>query len=372
VYRAAFWLLRLMPAELAHEVSFAALRAAAATPLGWLLRAATQVRSTRLPIRRMGIDFPNPIGLAAGFDKNATGPDALGCLGFGFIEIGTVTAAPQRGNPRPRVFRLMGDRALLNRMGFNNEGAHRVRDRLSRRKPLKPTIVGVNVGKTRACPPADAAHDYATTAGLLAPFAAYCAVNVSSPNTPGLRSLQAVEPLREILVSTRAALDRTTAGRRVPLLVKIAPDLADADIDGVADLALELGLDGIIAVNTTLSRARLKTDASAVAAFGAGGISGAPLRARAVEVLARLYARVGERLTLISVGGVESADDAWERIAAGASLVQLYTGLIYGGPFAIRAMLRGLDQRLLASGFARLEDAVGSGAPSHWSAATAK
>jgi dihydroorotate dehydrogenase len=361
VYRAVFFFLRRLPAEAAHHLTFGLLRAFAfVPPFAWMLEQMTTFRSPRLETRAFGVDFPNPVGLAAGFDKDAKGPDALACLGFGFIEIGTVTAEAQPGNPKPRLFRLTDDRALLNRMGFNNDGARAAKERLERRSPRAKAIVGVNIGKTKVCPPEKAPDDYATSASLLAERAAYCVVNVSSPNTPGLRDLQAIEPLRAILVAARAALDAGSPNRRVPLLVKIAPDLADEDIDKVADLALELGLEGIVAVNTTLSRGGLRTDKSKVEALGAGGVSGAPLKKRALAVLERVRDRVGDRVAIIAVGGIENADDAWERITAGASLVQIYTGFIYGGPFAVRAIAKGIDARLKEGGFATIADAVGS------------
>src|SRR6266704_6093572 len=239
--------LRRVPAETAHRLAFALIRGVAWVPgAAWLLR------------RALGLEFPGPLGLAAGFDKDARGTRGLAALGFGFVEVGTVTARAQPGNPRPRMFRLTADRALVNRMGFNNEGAAAAAAALrrSRARPGGP-VVGVNIGKSRAVPDAEAAADYAASARAVAAVAGYVVVNVSSPNTPGLRDLQAAERLRPVLAEVRSALDASSGGRRVPLLVKIAPDLADADVDAVADLALEIGLDGIIATNTTTSRAGL-------------------------------------------------------------------------------------------------------------------
>ena len=297
-------------------------------------------------MRALGLEFRGPLGLAAGFDKDARATRGLGALGFGFLEVGTVTAQAQPGNPRPRMFRLNADRALVNRMGFNNAGASAAAARLrgqtratgARRGP----VVGVNIGKTRVVPDEEAAADYAASARAVAGVADYVVVNVSSPNTPGLRDLQAADRLRPVLVAVREALDASAGDRRVPLLVKIAPDLADADVDAVADLALELGLDGIIATNTTVSRDGLASPPSQVAAAGAGGLSGPPLRARALAVLVRLRARAGDRLVLIAAGGIETPDDAWERLRAGATLVQAYTGFIYGGPLWPRRMHAGL------------------------------
>jgi dihydroorotate dehydrogenase len=340
--------LRRVPAEAAHRAGFGLIRATARAPgAAWLLRRWLGPRDPVLRVRALGLDFPGPLGLAAGFDKDARGTAGLGALGFGFVEVGTVTARAQPGNDRPRMFRLTADRALVNRMGFNNEGASAAAARL-RRRPRSP-VVGVNIGKTKAVPDDEAAADYAASARAIASVADYVVVNVSSPNTPGLRDLQATERLRPVLVAVREALD-AAAGRRVPLLVKIAPDLADADVDAVADLAVELGLDGIIATNTTISRDGLASPAAEVAAAGAGGLSGPPLRARALAVLRRLRARAGDRLVLIAAGGIETPDDAWARLQAGATLVQAYTGFIYGGPLWPRRMHAGLARRARAAG----------------------
>ena len=277
MYRLLFTVVfRRVPAEAAHRAGFALIRAAAAVPgLYWLLRAFLGARDPVLRVRTLGLDLPGPLGLAAGFDKDALGPEALGALGFAFIEVGTVTALPQPGHPRPRLFRLPYDRALINRMGFNNHGAAAVASRLN--SQTRRQVVGVNIGKTKAVPEQEAAADYAASASLLAGVADYLVVNVSSPNTPGLRNLQATAHLRSILAAVREALDAATARRvpsllkRVPLLVKIAPDLADEDIDVLADLAVELGVDGIIATNTTISRDHLATDPAQVAADGRRG-----------------------------------------------------------------------------------------------------
>jgi dihydroorotate dehydrogenase len=348
--------LRRVPAEAAHLAAFGLIRGVARVPgAAWLLGRWLGPRDPVLRVRALGLSFPGPVGLAAGFDKDARGTRGLAALGFGFVEVGTVTARAQPGNPRPRMFRLTADRALVNRMGFNNAGAAAAAAALGRsggRSPGRPggPVVGVNIGKTRAVPDADAAADYAASARAVAAVADYVVVNVSSPNTPGLRDLQAEDRLRPVLVAVRAALDAASPGRRVPLLVKIAPDLADADVDAVADLALELGLDGIIATNTTVSRDGLASPAAEVAAAGAGGLSGPPLRARSLEVLRRLHARAGDRLVLIAAGGIETPDDAWERLRAGATLVQAYTAFVYGGPLWPRQMHAGLAARLRAAG----------------------
>jgi dihydroorotate dehydrogenase len=276
------------------------------------------------------------------------------------VEVGTVTARAQPGNPRPRMFRLTADRALVNRMGFNNDGAAAAAASLRRSRRGRSRggpVVGVNIGKTRAVPDTETAADYAASARAVAAVADYVVVNVSSPNTPGLRDLQAADRLRPVLTAVRSALDATAGsvagsvaggagGGRVPLLVKIAPDLADADVDAVADLALELGLDGIIATNTTISRDGLASPAAEVAAAGAGGLSGAPLRDRSLAVLRLLRARAGDRLVLIAAGGIETPEDAWERLQAGATLVQAYTGFIYGGPLWPRRVHAGLAERM--------------------------
>lgn len=330
-YRFLFNLLfKPLDAEFAHHIGMTAIRFAGAIGLTRLARGRS---GARLAVQAMGLHFDGPFGLAAGFDKNAVAIKPLGDLGFSHVEIGTVTAMPQPGNPKPRLFRLIEDSALINRMGFNNEGAEAVAGRLAKLRAKygnQLPIIGVNIGKSRAVEVDAAVADYQTSARLLAQYADYLAVNVSSPNTPGLRSLQSVEALRPILL----AVQSEAAGK--PILVKIAPDLADDDVLAVADLTIELGLAGVIATNTTISRAGLATDAARVAAIGAGGLSGAPLKARSSEVLALLKGRVGERAIIISVGGVETAQDVADRLAAGASLVQGYTGFIFLGPLWAR------------------------------------
>ena len=301
-----------------------------------------------------GVDFPAPIGLAAGFDKTASCVNAWGQLGFGYAEIGTITGQAQPGNPAPRLFRLPADRALINRMGFNNPGAEAAAEKLREPRPGPVRApIGANIGKTKVVPLDGAVDDYRVSARLLAPLADFVVVNVSSPNTPGLRDLQAVESLRPVLA---AVLDEAT----VPVLVKIAPDLSDDDVDAVADLAVELGLAGIVATNTTIGRSGLATPTSDVDTIGAGGLSGPPVADRSLEVLRRLYGRVGGRVSLISVGGIETVDQAWERITAGADLLQAYTGFIYGGPVWLKELNDGIAARLRAGGFATLSDAVGS------------
>lgn len=343
-------LLFLIPPESIHRLVFAVLRGLTAIPpVRRRLRRLLSPTDPVLASNVFGVRFPGPLGLAAGFDKDGAGLHSWGALGFGYAEVGTVTAQPQPGNPRPRMFRLPADRALLNRMGFNNRGAGQLAIRLARHRSQVP--IGVNIGKTKTTPAADAVDDYRTSARLVAPLASYLVVNVSSPNTPGLRNLQAVNSLRPIL---SAILAETST----PVLVKIAPDLSDSEIDDLADLAVELGLAGIVATNTTVSRGGLATRDTD--RLGPGGISGPPVARRAAEVLQRLYARVGDRLVLISVGGIETADDAWDRIRAGASLLQGYTGFVYGGGLWAKHIHDGIAHRLHDGGFTSLSDAVGS------------
>jgi dihydroorotate dehydrogenase len=361
MYRFMYWLLlQRLPAEGTHRVSFALLRALVAIPgVGAIVRLLFTPRDPALRVHAFGRELPGPLGLAAGFDKDAKGVGALLSLGFGFVEIGTVTAEAQPGNPKPRMFRLPRDRALVNRMGFNNDGASAAARRLAHRPA---GTVGVNIGKTKRVAESEALADFTASAQSLAALADYLVVNVSSPNTPGLRNLQAVDKLRPLLVAVRAACDLVSPMRRVPLLVKIAPDLADDDIDAVADLALELELDGIIATNTTIARTGLVTPDGKIARVGAGGLSGAPIKDRSFAVLRRLRARVGSRVTLIAVGGIETADDAWQRIRAGATLVQAYTGFIYGGPGWPKRVQRELAAKVRAAGLATIEQAIGADA----------
>ncbi|GAB3285490.1 quinone-dependent dihydroorotate dehydrogenase [Sinomonas notoginsengisoli] len=343
-FRAAFsW----MDAEQAHRMGFAGIRAVHACGLGRILARFT-APAPALKTEAFGLTFPSPFGLAAGFDKEGRGIEALGELGFGHVEVGTITGQAQPGNPRPRLFRLIEDRAVLNRMGFNNDGAHAVAPRIAAARAALEArygsgrpVIGVNIGKTKAVELENAVGDYRVSARELAPVADYLVVNVSSPNTPGLRLLQSVESLRPLLAAVREE-STAAAGRRVPLLVKIAPDLSDEDVDDVARLALEMGLEGIIATNTTIGREGLVSPREKVEALGAGGLSGAPLKSRSLEVLVRLKAAVGDRIALVAVGGVETADDARERLAAGATLVQGYTAFLYEGPFWAATINRAL------------------------------
>lgn len=302
----------------------------------------SQVGSKRRSVHLMGLDFKGPFGMAAGFDKNAEAVSELGALGFSHVEIGTVTKFPQPGNPKPRLFRLKKDLSLINRMGFNNDGADEVAGRLERLRSSGKTlpVIGVNIGKSKVTDIKDAVSDYAYSAEKLAPVADYLAVNVSSPNTPGLRSLQAIDQLEPIL----AAVIQSSMGK--PVLVKIAPDLANEDVIAVAELATKLNLAGVIATNTTVSRAGLLEASARVEAMGSGGLSGPVLAGRSLEVLALLRSNLPDQMAIISVGGVFSARDVAERIRLGAQLVQGYTGFVYEGPLWARKINSGLARLL--------------------------
>jgi dihydroorotate dehydrogenase len=353
-------LFRLEP-ERAHELTTALLRAALApVPVRRVVSRASRVDDDALATRVFGVDFPNPVGLAAGFDKAGDLLNPLGALGFGFIEVGTVTAEAQPGNPRPRLFRLPTDGALLNRMGFNNPGAEEVAETLSTTS-IEP-VLGVNIGKSKSAPLEAATADYLRSLELLQRFAAYLVINVSSPNTPGLRSLQDARPLRELVgaVVGKSLENAAVSGRPCPVLVKLAPDLTDSQVEEAVGIALEGGAAGIIATNTTVSRAGLRTPAAEIEAMGPGGVSGRPLRRRALEVVNRIYLRTEGRVPIVGVGGIMDAGDAWERIRAGASLVQLYTGFIYGGPGLARRINLGLARRLREAGLDSISQAVGS------------
>lgn len=337
MYRLLFSLfLSKLDPEDAHHLAFRVIRALPTLGVGRVVERFT-APDPALAVETLGLRFPSPFGVAAGFDKDGFAVRGLGNLGFGHVEVGTITAIAQPGNERPRLFRLVADRALINRMGFNNGGADAAAGRLSRlsRRTHRP-VLGVNIGKSRVTPVEDAVADYERSAGVLAPFADYLVVNVSSPNTPGLRGLQELDALAPLLEAVRAAAGRT------PLLVKIAPDLADEEVRRICALVLRLGLDGIIATNTTISREGLNTPAAEVEAKGAGGLSGAPLAARSLEVLRLIRAEVPAELCVVSVGGVETAADVQDRLDAGATLVQGYSAFIYRGPFWARQVNRGL------------------------------
>jgi dihydroorotate dehydrogenase len=326
-------------------------------------------------IERFGLEFDNPLGLAAGFDKNAVAVDQLAALGFGFVEVGTVTYHPQPGNPKPRLFRLPQDEALINRAGFNNDGAAAVAERLKNKPP--DCVLGVNIGKSKIVPNEEAVEDYLRSFELVHPVANYIAVNVSSPNTPNLRELQKADALEELLSALQkrnAELSERSAGvppaveeashlltlYRKPLLVKIAPDLTEAEIEAIVDISLRQNLAGIIATNTTTGREGLTTPAGKVEKMGQGGLSGKPLNQRSTDVISTIYRHSKGKLPVIGVGGIFTAEDAFEKICAGACLLQAYTGFIYRGfSFAhdVNLELAGL---LKENGFISLDDAVGS------------
>jgi dihydroorotate dehydrogenase len=339
MYRALFRLVfRQMDPERAHGFAFAVIRILGLPVFRQLTSAITRPRTT-LAVDALGLRFASPFGVAAGFDKEGLGILGLGALGFSHVEVGTVTAIAQPGNEKPRLFRLVPDRAVINRMGFNNHGAHVVARRIERvRRRKNRPVIGINLGKSRVMDVDAAVDDYLVSTRLLAPLADYLVVNVSSPNTPGLRGLQQIEKLEPLLSAVAGA-----AGS-VPVLVKIAPDLTDDQVEKIAQLAVDLKLAGLIATNTTLSRDGLTTQAEVVATAGAGGLSGAPLAARSLEVLRTVRASVPADFCVISVGGVETGSDVAERLAAGATLVQGYTGFLYRGPFWARAINRELAE----------------------------
>ncbi len=344
MYRLFKPLLFLLSPETAHRVTVALLDLAANIPLFHrLLRHWYSVEDKRLERQVGGLTFPNPVGLAAGFDKDGKHIEGLACLGFGFIEVGTVTPQPQGGNPRPRLFRLPADGALINRMGFNNEGLEALAGRLRRlREKGLPggIIIGGNIGKNKATPNDQAADDYLRCFEILFPYVDYFVVNVSSPNTPGLRELQEKEPLTRLLRILQEK-NRTYAQPK-PLLLKIAPDLNDSQLDDIAAIVRDTGLSGVIATNTTVSREGLTTPANVVERMGAGGLSGAPLRARSSAVIRYLRKKLGAGPVIIGVGGIDSAEAAREKLAAGADLVQVYSGLVYEGPGLVRRILSNL------------------------------
>ncbi|MEO8907897.1 MAG: quinone-dependent dihydroorotate dehydrogenase [Microbacteriaceae bacterium] len=340
MYRILFTLvLRHLDPERAHHLAFLMIRSLPIFGVGRLVRRFTRPRID-LSVDTLGLHFDTPFGVAAGFDKDGEAVIGLGQLGFSHVEVGTLTAIAQPGNSKPRLFRLIPDRALINRMGFNNGGAAAaaVRLRAVRGHAQRP-VLGINIGKSRIVAVADAIADYRASASTLAPLADYLAVNVSSPNTPGLRGLQELELLAPLLTAVKDEAGGT------PVLVKIAPDLSDDAVVRIAELVVGLGLDGIIATNTTISRAGLSTPSEGVEVAGAGGLSGAPLRTRSLDVLRLLRAHVPAALCVISVGGIETPADVVERLDAGATLVQGYTGFVYHGPLWARQINRALALR---------------------------
>jgi dihydroorotate dehydrogenase len=338
-------LLRLLPPETAHNATLAL------TGLAAPLLPRTADDDPRLAVQAFGFSFPNPLGLAAGFDKNAALPDAMSKFGFGFVECGTVTPRPQGGNPRPRLFRLPLDHAVINRMGFNNQGMAAAARNLAARRGKG--LVGINIGANKDS--SNRTADYGLAFQALAPLADYVAVNISSPNTPGLRGLQNKDELTRLLALLTGARAKIKA---VPILLKIAPDLDDAALDDIATAVLAAGIEGLIVSNTTITRPQLKSPA----AKETGGLSGEPLFAPSTAILRRMRMRVGSKLALIGVGGVASGADAYAKIRAGASLVQLYTALVYEGPGLITRIKSELATLLERDGFASINDAMGADA----------
>ncbi|MFN8305000.1 MAG: quinone-dependent dihydroorotate dehydrogenase [Saprospiraceae bacterium] len=338
-------ILFLLSPETAHRITVFFLDLATAfPPFRWLLKRWYCLENKTLERRVLGLRFPNPVGLAAGFDKDGKHIDGLSCLGFGFIEVGTVTPKPQDGNPRPRLFRLPKDRALINRMGFNNKGLNALVGRLKKYRDKTPAgvgpVIGGNIGKNKVTPNEEAENDYLTCFEALFPWVDYFVVNVSSPNTPGLRALQEKEPLTRLL-NLLQEKNRAKPAQK-PILLKIAPDLTDEQLDDIAAIVQDTGLAGVIATNTTIAREPLQTPPVAVEQIGAGGLSGAPLRERSTVVIRRLRERLGAGPAIIGVGGIDSAAAAREKLEAGADLVQVYSGLVYEGPGLVSRILDGL------------------------------
>lgn len=345
-----------LKAECAHDWTMNAFSRLMKFPgLRGVASAFFRVNDPCLRVRRFGLEFPNPVGLAAGMDKNAKWYNELQSLGLGFIEVGTITALPQPGKPKPRIFRLRKDNALLNRMGSPNEGAEAAASRLASR-PSR-TILGINIGKSTATPNEKAREDYLACFERLYPFADYFALNISSPNTPNLRDLQAREILGPILRDLMAS--NVAKGQPKPILVKIAPDLDERRLTEIVDLCRELKLAGIIVANTTLSREGLKTPEPEVRAAGEGGISGQPLTQRSRELVAAVYRETQGLLPIIGVGGIMTPDDAWQMIRAGACLVQVHSGLVYNGPGFVAAINRYVASQLGKRGVSSVEDVIG-------------
>ncbi|MGQ7790886.1 quinone-dependent dihydroorotate dehydrogenase [Faunimonas sp. B44] len=341
-------LLHLLDPETGHDVAIRAMRV-------WHPAGRAEAADPRLAIRTLGLTFPNPVGLAAGFDKNGETTDAMLALGFGFVEVGTVTPLPQPGNPKPRLFRLPADHAVINRMGFNGAGHEALARNLARRRN-RAGLVGVNIGANKESP--DRIGDYVAGVQRFAADAAWLTVNISSPNTPGLRDLQAEATLRDLLgrVSEARAAAAERSGRRTPLLVKIAPDMDDLQLQAIVGAVMEAGCEGLVIANTTVERKGLR---AGTVAEEAGGLSGRPLFSLSTALLARARQIAGAELVLVGAGGVEDADTAWAKIAAGADLVQLYTALLYQGPTLPRRIAEGLKQRLGETGLPQIGAARG-------------
>jgi len=351
-----------LPAESAHELAIHSLSLALRPSFVRKSVARKLVREPFGPLARFGLEFSNPLGLAAGFDKNGTAAQALAALGFGFVEVGTVTSHAQPGNQRPRLFRLPADQALINRAGFNNCGAAALAANISRRRPN--CMLGINIGKSRDVPIEEAVPDYLASFDAVFSVADYIAVNVSSPNTPNLRELQRADLLNSLLGAlqqrNREMANALSLSGPRPLLLKIAPDVTEGEIESIVGVALANNIAGIIATNTTIRRDGLQTSPEKIKACGEGGLSGAPLRGRSNEIIALVYRLTNGKLPIIGVGGIFTAEDAWEKLSAGAGLVQLYTGFIYKGPGVAKNINEGLAEIMKREGFESLDQAVGS------------
>lgn len=342
MYKIVRFILFFFNPEFIHNILFKLIKFTAMIPgINWTWILLFKVQDTRLEREVFGLKFENPVGLAAGFDKDAKLFDELGAFGFGFVEIGTVTPLPQEGNPKPRLFRLKQDKALINRMGFNNSGIEAISSRLRRKKTK--LIIGGNIGKNKLTPNEDAVSDYEICFEKLFPYVDYFAVNVSSPNTPGLRDLQQKAPLTALL--NRLQELNSANDKRKPILLKIAPDLTNAQLDDIITIVADTKIDGVIATNTTIDRNGLKTDKNKLKAIGDGGLSGKPVKSRSTEVIKYLADTSNKAFPIIGVGGIHSPEDALEKLDAGATLVQLYTGFIYEGPALIKRINKAILQR---------------------------
>lgn len=356
-------LLFRLPPETAHEIALQTL--ARAPRLTKLLAGGHDDKISFGKLERFGLSFPNPVGLAAGFDKDGIALQGLAALGFGFIEAGTVTFHPQPGNERPRLFRLPTDQALINRAGFNNKGAAAFAQRVgAAQENYRDYVLGVSIGKSKVARLDEAIEDYLKSFTIVYPVADYVAVNVSSPNTPGLRDLQQANQLEVLLFAlqqrNRELRTQSERFKELPLLVKISPDVSAAELEQIAAVAHKTAIAGIIATNTTIRRDGLRSSAAEIHACGDGGLSGLPLRVRSSRMIARLYQLTAGKIPLIGVGGIFTAQDAWERICAGASLIQLYTGFIYRGPGIVTEINKGLVEIISREGMSSLDEAVGS------------
>lgn len=354
------------PAEWAHHFSMGTFSGLSSLPvLPSLMRSRFTVNDPRLNTNVFGLQFTNPVGLAAGFDKDAKWFPDLANLGFSHVEVGTLTGQAQPGNPKPRLFRLPADNAIINRMGFNNDGADAAAKRLAKTPRSRPEdVLGINIGKTKVVPVAEATNDYLFSFERLFTFADYFTVNVSSPNTPGLRELQNREPLIELLNALQSLNQRLSSDHEIaakPILLKIAPDLGDGQLEDIVSIVKETELAGLIATNTTVARDGLKSSKEMVEGIGNGGLSGSPLTDRSREIVSRAFKLAEGAFPIIGVGGVMNGEDAWQMICSGASLVQLYTGFIYGGPSVVKTINRTLSKKVKEYGLDSITDAIGRG-----------